>query len=434
MRKTLTVLCAMLILLPCFIFATGESESSKTKDEQVTLRFMWWGGSARHEATLKVINLYMEKHPNIKIDAEYDGGASITQQKLFTQLAGKNAADIIQVDAWWTDAQKKFNAFADLSQFPQLDRSGFSSQFVMDYGSMNGVIYALPTGVNIPLMLINRDVLDAAGIKWRDQWTWEDILLEGPKVHANNPDQFFFNLDQYTGSYYIVRAYLSQLSGNPTTIDDKYELGFTREQLVEVYSYIKKCYDLKIMQPPEDAMTYKQKSEQNPLWINGNAAVSMNWTSMLPNLKHDLANLDVAVLPIKKGSVNSGMFSRPSQLMTINNNSKYKNEAADFLNFFFNDPEAIAILKDVRSIPPTVGAIAYCNENNLLDPLIVKAANNAANKAQVIDSVLAQDVICLDLLYNEYENVAFGKTTPAQSADSLMQGLLSRIKEIQGSR
>jgi oligogalacturonide transport system substrate-binding protein len=432
MKKFLSV--AMLFILVCgLVFAQGGKENS-SNDETIELRFMWWGGDARHKATLEVIELYQQKHPNVKISAEYSGSSGY-QQKLFTQLAGGNAPDIIQVDAWWTDAQRKFNAFADLSKFSQLDRSGFDSQFVMDYGSMDDVIYCLPTGINAPLMVINKDVLADAGIEWRDQWTWEDILSEGPKVHASNPNRYFLNIDQYTATSYIQRAYLSQLSGNPTTLDDTYELGFTKEELVQVYEYIRKCYELNIMQPAESSMTYKQKSEQNPLWINGNAAVSLNWTSKLADLKAELPNLDVAVLPIMaEGAKNTGMFSRPSQLMAINAKSKHQEACADFLQFFFNDPEAQAILKDTRSVPPVESARALCEEKGLSDPLIVKATNNALAKPGVIDSVLSQDVVCIDLLYTEYENIAFGKETPEQAAETLMKGWTARLQELKTSK
>ena len=432
-HQVFVVVLLVLVILPSFVFAQGGKEGSSLGEEKIELRFSWWGGDSRHQATLEVIELYEKRHPNVTISAEYSGSSGY-QQKLFTQLAGGNAPDIIQVDAWWTDAQRKFNAFADLSEYPQIDQSGFDAKFVADYGSLDGVTYCLPTGINAPLMVINRDVLEDAGIEWRDQWTWEDILDEGPKVHALNPDRYFFNIDQYTATSYIQRAYLSQLSGNPTTLDGSYELGFTKDELVKVYEYIQKCYELGIMQPAESSMTYKQKSEQNPLWINGNAAVSLNWTSKLADLKAELPNIDVAVLPImKEGAKNSGMFSRPSQLMAINNNSKHKDVCADFLDFFFNDPEAIEILKDTRSVPPTVEARRICDEKNLMDPLIVKATNNAMEKENVLDSVLSQDVVCIDLLYSEYENVAFGKETPTQAADTLIKGWSSRLDELKAN-
>lgn len=414
--------------------ASSESAQEPAAAEPVTLRFSWWGGDARHEATLQMIEAYKEKAPHVTVEAEYSGVDGY-QQKLFTQLAGGNAPDIMQVDAWWPDAQAKFDAFADLNQFPQLDQSGFDKQFVNDYGVLDSVTYALPTGINAPLMVINMDVLTDAEIENREQWTWEDILEEGPKVNQQNPDRYFFNLEQYSGSYYIQRAYLSQLSGNPTTIDSEFTLGFSREELVTVYSYIKDLYDRKVMQPPQESLTYRDKGEQNPLWINGNAAASMNWTSKLGDLKGNLTNLVVSPIPVMaEGAKNTGMFSRPSQLLTINKKSSSVEESANFLNYFYNDPKALEILKDVRSVPPTTGGREFCNQKSLLDPLIVEATDNALKAPGVVDNMLSSDVTCLDLLYNEYENLAFGKTTPEQSADNLIAGWTERLQAIKAGQ
>ena len=37
---------------------TGSVESSAENAEEITLRFSWWGGDARHQATQEVIELY----------------------------------------------------------------------------------------------------------------------------------------------------------------------------------------------------------------------------------------------------------------------------------------------------------------------------------------------------------------------------------------
>ena len=70
--------------------AAGETAAG----EKITLRFAWWGGEARHNATLKAIEKYQELNPNVTIEPEY-GGFDGYQQKLITQLSGQSAADII---------------------------------------------------------------------------------------------------------------------------------------------------------------------------------------------------------------------------------------------------------------------------------------------------------------------------------------------------
>ena len=79
--------------------AAGGETAGKggSSDENITLRFAWWGGDERNEATLKVIEQFEAAHPNITIEAEY-GGSDGYHDKLATQLASGTAADIVQVD------------------------------------------------------------------------------------------------------------------------------------------------------------------------------------------------------------------------------------------------------------------------------------------------------------------------------------------------
>ena len=88
MKKVLAMLLAALMLC-CTAAAAGA-------EDQVTLRFMWWGGDARHEATIQVIEKYMEAHPNVVIEPEF-GGSDGYFEKLSTQLYSGTAADIIKI-------------------------------------------------------------------------------------------------------------------------------------------------------------------------------------------------------------------------------------------------------------------------------------------------------------------------------------------------
>ena len=105
MKKTILVICLVLALFGQGLFAAGAQEPAKAEakttltktdpNEKVTLRFAWWGSTPRHQATLKAIELYQSKHPNVTIEAEY-GAFKDYYQKLLTQLSGKTAPDIIK--------------------------------------------------------------------------------------------------------------------------------------------------------------------------------------------------------------------------------------------------------------------------------------------------------------------------------------------------
>ena len=95
---------------------TAQAGKTAGKQEKVTLRFAWWGDEGRHQATLKAIELYMDRNPNVTIEAEY-GGFDGYQQKISTQLAGQTAPDIIQLNAGLCQQGRFFYSFTGLSGF-----------------------------------------------------------------------------------------------------------------------------------------------------------------------------------------------------------------------------------------------------------------------------------------------------------------------------
>ena len=93
--RMLSLILALVFVVACFAGCGGTSSSAAGSTsaassaggeaEPVTLRFSWWGGEARHEATIAAAELYMEKNPNVKIEFEYSGWDGY-KDKLVTQL------------------------------------------------------------------------------------------------------------------------------------------------------------------------------------------------------------------------------------------------------------------------------------------------------------------------------------------------------------
>src|SRR5690348_11008751 len=51
--------------------ATAAPAAGTSSGETIELRVAWWGSQNRHDRTLKVIDLFQQAHPNIKITSEY---------------------------------------------------------------------------------------------------------------------------------------------------------------------------------------------------------------------------------------------------------------------------------------------------------------------------------------------------------------------------
>ena len=67
----------------------SQSSQSGNSSDKVTLRMAWWGGDARHKALLATIDAYTAKHPNVSIEAEYQGYDGYYEKTGFRMCRGR---------------------------------------------------------------------------------------------------------------------------------------------------------------------------------------------------------------------------------------------------------------------------------------------------------------------------------------------------------
>ena len=211
MKRTVSLFCAFLLAAglmagcqPVKKDASGESttaavtsaatEAQETsaagtagQKEPVTLRFSWWGGDTRHEATIKAIELYMEKNPHVTIEYEYMGFDSY-YQKLLTQLSGGTQPEIVSVDYKWIgDLIAQGKPFLNMNELPdQIDLSSFDTDFINEYCGQDGYLIGVPCGINGRGALYNTEFFEKYGLTTADDWNWDDLLAAGSKVNEHS--------------------------------------------------------------------------------------------------------------------------------------------------------------------------------------------------------------------------------------------------------
>lgn len=160
MKRTLTLLVAALLLLTMIVPMTAASAEEKT-----TLTILWWGSQTRHDLTVKLIEKFEEKYPEIDVVMDYsDWGGYWT--KLAAQVAGGQTPDIFQMDYAYLAQYAENGVLAPLNAFTEsgaLDVSKVSEN-ILTSGTVNGSLYAISTGTNAPVMLYRKDLLEQAGV------------------------------------------------------------------------------------------------------------------------------------------------------------------------------------------------------------------------------------------------------------------------------
>lgn len=425
MKTKMAVLLAGALAISTF---TGSAAvmAEEENHEPVTLRFMWWGGDERNEATVEVINMFQEKYPWITIEPEFSGSDGY-QEKLSTALAGGQAADIIQNGpGWMPEFLSKGDFFIDFNEYTDyIDLGGFDAEYLENVSTYDGKIVGLPSGIGVQALLINKTLADEIGLEIPETLTWEDLVTLGKQVQEYDSNMYFLNMDTELLNTHVFRPYYMQLSGKPFIDDETKAMSDDEEILKEVLNYVQSLYDNKIVQPAGDSATFVGATQTNPKWINGELVCAFTNSSQIDIMTaaNPEAEYEVLPLPHVEGAKDDGFYAAPPQLMCVNKASEHIEEAVMFYDYFFNDPEAAVVLKDLRSVPSTSYAREVCEENNLISDLVNDAVEYGLTQSGTNEMGLTTDSEVEACIKVMLESIMYGESTVDEAAAEGMSTL-----------
>jgi oligogalacturonide transport system substrate-binding protein len=392
---------------------------------------MWWGGDTRHKQTLAAISAYEKLHPNVKITGEY-GGYSGYEQKLITQLSGGTAPDIMQVDSYWIyELAAQGDMFVDLSKQAEIDTSAFNANVLKTY-TIDGKLLGLPTGLNSFCMEYNKNLFKTMEIPENTDWTWDKILSIGSTVNKKDSSKYFLCQDS-NESRLMLKAYLEQKTGNELIKSDG-TLGFDKADLVDALTYYKKLVDNKVIQPPKESAPFENNPTQNPKWVNGDFGSIVEYTAAYTvnqaNVKWPLGITKMPTVENAKGKVDSV----PSMFIALNKNGKNVSEAAKFVNWFFTDSSATAILGDVRGVPPVQTARESLISAGKLDSNVNSIVNRAMDNTNVFETAYTDNSEFTKIMLDEIQKVGYNGADPTTIADEMINNFQQKIKEIKSAK
>jgi oligogalacturonide transport system substrate-binding protein len=87
LKRILSFLCVLTL-----IGAFGVAATAEEAHDPVTIRFSWWGGASRADATLAAVDSFMAQYPWITVECEY-GSFDGWQDKCATPSCRRHRPD-----------------------------------------------------------------------------------------------------------------------------------------------------------------------------------------------------------------------------------------------------------------------------------------------------------------------------------------------------
>lgn len=438
MRKLSIRLFAAVLAVSTFGMSVYAKSSVSTKNK-VTLRFGWWGGDDRHKAYLDAIKKYMELNPDVTIVAEY-GGWNGYKEKLYTQLAGGNAPQIFQNHYTWLQEESAWadaTIVKDLYKYKSLiDFSIYPDKFLDDNVVIDKKLLALPSAMNANVLVANKALLDKIQFKYDQPVTFDDFFKYSSQLKKINQKYYFENgMDAADIHMYWFIAYLEQKTGLPFATN--YKLNYDKATLTDAFTFLKRYFDEKVVEPLGTLELYAGNYPQNPKWINGESAVLFGMLSTLENYVHAMGtyakDATVIPLPVMKNAKNPYYQTKVGQIFSISGSASEKEtvEAVKFLNWMNTDKEAGVLLKLSRGIPVSKVQNEALAQAGLISPLIVKAQELSKKAGQGMgEGLLVRNNEISTIGADIVSKVAFGLYTPDQAAGRYIEQMNKKLAEL----
>jgi len=406
---------------------------------ETVLRFAWWGGSARHEATLKALALFERRHPGVRVKAEYMGFNGYLE-RLTTQIAGRSEPDVMQINwAWLAMFSKRGNGFADLRQHAaQLDLGQLSAEDLA-YGEVAGKLNALPVSFSARVMLLNQSAFQRAGIALPR--SWDELFAAGPAFRRKLGENAYPLDGELYDMMLLSQAWVQQRHGMPYVDPLQPRVAMSPAAALDWVRVYKRLVDEHVATPlPLRASLggAEKPTEQQPDWVVGNWAGNYTWDSAIGLRASTLNKQQQLVLgefPTLPGALESGMFGRPTLMYAVGRNSRQAEMSARLINFLLNDLEAAAILGRTRGLPSARAAFEQLKSSGKAPALELAAYEQIRAQRQSgrlkRPAPLFEHARLHKFMREVFETIAYRKTSEQAAATRLVeegQALLQRIK------
>ena len=257
--------------------------SDNGSDEQIVLRVAWWGGQDRHDATLKVIEMYEEQNPHVKIEPEfssYDG----YWERMAAQAAGNNLPDVMNQNfGEYLTQYTERGLLADLTPFIEdgtIDTT-YIDDSIIDSGKMGDKLVAISLGTNARAVLYDPELFERAGAKMPELgWTWDDVAEAG-KLISQVTSWGINPLETHRTAEVWLREHGGRLFN-----DDGTGLGYDDDKIMEDYFAMHLDWLEQGIIAPLD-VAKQHNSTENSLIVLGEVGMMFTWSNGV--IGHSLA-------------------------------------------------------------------------------------------------------------------------------------------------
>lgn len=425
LRNRTTASCALaLVLALCATLAGCGGGGTSGPGGKIVLQYAWWGNPDRAARTEKAVALFEKRHPNVSIStsfADFEG----YKQKLATQAAGGDAPDVMQLDYRQINQYASAKVLLDLGKRDEL-RTSKIDKGLLATGVLDDVQYAIPMARGIEAMPYDSALWSKAGVPPpRVGWTWDDwaeamrtLAKRTGRAGGTDPGQ-------------SEDAFEVWLRGQGKSLyrgGDR--LGFTADDLTRWWEWCTELREEGAVSRAEQTTQITGSVEHTPLGT-GNSVADFNWDAASSGYQAIIGDT-LRLGPLPNGTDGSyGVYFKPSMFIGASATTGHPKEAAEFIDFMINDPEAGAVLGATRGIPVN-DSIRAAELPRLEGFDKVVSAFQEKFEDKVGDPPVAPpngDAALQTTFQRDYDQVSFERMSPREAAENYITEAKAELRK-----
>jgi multiple sugar transport system substrate-binding protein len=204
--------------------------------------------------------LFTERHPNIKIEAENTTFADYLQ-KYTTQAAGGTLPDIMYTQFSWAQQLIQADLFQPLDDYiakqPDFNLDDFTPPSLVSY-KYEEKLYGIPYDEGPGNLYYNKDLFDAAGVAYPDEtWTLDTLKEVATQLTSGEGAEKIYGLSglPVLENSTIAPSYLYPFGGEYVNEPEESECRLTTAETVAAFQWWQEIWDAGAVPHPDDLET-----------------------------------------------------------------------------------------------------------------------------------------------------------------------------------
>lgn len=334
---------------------SGQDGTQENGGGEMTLTVGWWGNQIRNDRTQEALDLYAKNHPGVTFDSQ-PSQFSDYWTKLATAAAGNSLPDIFQMgyDSYLEEYADN-GLLEDLTPYVEdgtLDVSEIDDG-ILDAGKVDGKLYAICSGVNVPALIYNKSLTDELGIEVKNNMTLDEFMEISREIYEKSG----VKTDVGYGNAQNIMTYMMRGEGVENMFSDQafsvsgedgflpffevYETGYQEGWMLDAGIYAELTVN-SVEQCP--LVYYSSPSTQS--WC---ACYWSNQLTAMQEAAPEGVELEYATWPAKDPKLAN--YLHPSMFFSVAAGSANKEEAVKVLDYLINDMDCNNILLAERGVP-----------------------------------------------------------------------------------